>query len=200
MSFFGLTTLGSGTAFETSKANVLHRLAKIPPETFTSAFMHYCLDTKDKLLAKEIQVDGKLFMQRENLNSVLRMVLKQEMPTREEMDAFLTFFDTTTSGIIDSMEFGDALRKLMERAKNPSNPKHYKSNLHFREDRHRHKRLEDDPMAYFSKPVTSSQSIGWHTQQANPSQDAPSRKYYPILSTEITQKEGRSLEDYFGAF
>lgn len=200
MSFFGLTTLGSGNAFQNTRANVLTRLAAIPPENFTAAFMHYSLDNRDPLLAKEIQVDGKLFMQRENLNSLLRMVLEKEMPTREEMDAFLTCFDTTTSGIIDSHEFGDALRRLIDRAKNPSNPVHYKSNLHFRQDMHKHRRMEEDPQQYFSKPLTSSQTIGWHTKQAAPSQEAPTRKYYPITSTEITQKEGRSLEDYFGSF
>jgi len=199
-SFFGLTTLGSGNAFENSRASVLKRLSDIPPADFTSAFMAFSLETTDPLLAKEILVDGKLFMKRADLPSLLRFVLKKEMPTSEEMEAFLTYFNTTTSGIIDSMEYGDALRRLINRSTNPQNPIHYKSNRKFREDRYQHKRLNEDPMEYFSKPVTTSQSIGWHTQQAQPGQDAPSRSYFPILATEITISEGRSADDYFGAF
>ena len=84
-----------------------------------------------------------------------------------------------------------------ERAKNPGDPQHYTSNLLFREDRHRHRRIENDPMDYLSKPLTSSQEVGWHTQQES---NDEGKKYYPIRKTEITTNEGRSVEDYFGSF
>ena len=78
---------------------------------------------------------------------------------------------------------------------NPSNPKQYTSNLHLREDKNRHRRVDNSPMSYLSKPLTSSQEIGWHTAQATTKEG---KKYYPITSTEITTNEGRSIQDYFG--
>jgi hypothetical protein len=36
------------------------------------------------------------------------------------------------TGIIDSMEFGDGLRRMLDRCANPSDPKHYTSGLRLR--------------------------------------------------------------------
>ena len=46
---------------------------------------------------------------RQELPQLIERVLG-EKPEREELDAFLTFFDITATGIIDSMEFGNGLR------------------------------------------------------------------------------------------
>ena len=43
---------------------------------------------------------------RQELPKLIERVLG-EKPGREELDAFLTFFDITATGILDSMEFGN---------------------------------------------------------------------------------------------
>mmetsp|Transcript_977 Transcript_977/g.2296 ORF Transcript_977/g.2296 Transcript_977/m.2296 type:complete len:201 (+) Transcript_977:338-940(+) len=200
MSFFGLTALGQGNVFDNAKANKLARLSAIPVEEYLGAFTAMSLENTNPALAAEIRVDGKLFMKRQELPMLMERVLG-EKPGREELDAFLTFFDITATGIIDSMEFGDGLRRMLERCANPSDPKHYTSGLRLRQDRKRHKRLGEPPQTAYSKPLLASQTYGWHTQQAQPAPElGNTRKYYPIVKTEVTICEGRSVADYFGDF
>ena len=49
---------------------------------------------------------------RQELPQLIERVLG-ETAGREELDAFLTFFDITATGIIDSMEFGNGLRAMV---------------------------------------------------------------------------------------
>jgi hypothetical protein len=49
---------------------------------------------------------------RQELPQLIERVLG-EKAGREELDAFLTFFDITATGIIDSMEFGNGLRAMV---------------------------------------------------------------------------------------
>mmetsp|Transcript_39791 Transcript_39791/g.63825 ORF Transcript_39791/g.63825 Transcript_39791/m.63825 type:complete len:201 (-) Transcript_39791:409-1011(-) len=200
MSFFGLTALGQGNVFEHAKATKLQRLTSTPVQTFVDTFAEMSLERTNPGLAEEIRVDGKMFMKRQELPQLIERVLG-EKPEREELDAFLTFFDITATGIIDSMEFGNGLRAMLERCANPGDPRHYSSGLQLRADRKRHRRLDHTPQASYASPLLTSQVLGWHTQQAQPVPDmGNTRKYYPILKTDITLCEGRSVTDYFGEF
>lgn len=137
---------------------------------------------------------------REELPLLIERVLG-EKPDREELDAFLTFFDITATGIMDSMEFGNGLRAMLARCAAPTNPKHYTSGLRLRADRKRHRRLDTTPQSSYAKPLLASQVYGWHTQQAQAAPDlGNTRKYYPITKTDVTLCEGRSVTDYFGEF
>lgn len=137
---------------------------------------------------------------RQELPQLIERVLG-EKPGREELDAFLTFFDITATGIIDSMEFGNGLRAMLARCANPADPKHYKSGMRLRADRKRHRRLDEHPQASYAKPLLASQVYGWHTQQAHPVPElGNTKKYFPITKTDVTLNEGRSVTDYFGEF
>ena len=199
-SFFGLTALGQGNVFENAKANKLQRLTSIPVEEYVNTFAEMSLESTNPALAEEIRVDGKMFMKRQELPQLIERVLG-EKPDREELDAFLTFFDITATGIMDSMEFGNGLRNMLARASNPANPKHYTSANRLRADRKRHRRLDEAPQTSYAKPLLASQVYGWHTQQAQAGPEMGNgRKYFPIFKTDVTLNEGRSVTDYFGEF
>ena len=57
----------------------------------------------------------------------MREALAGSMPTTEEMDAFLTFFDVETRATIAFTEFADALSRLKERSAAPQPSVHYTS-------------------------------------------------------------------------
>ena len=80
----------------------------------------------------------------------------------------------------------------------PNKASQYSSNFKFREDRHRHRRSEQDPQHYFTQPLTSNQEIGWYAKAAVPPHDTIGKKYFPLRSTEITECEGRGANDYYG--
>ena len=42
------------------------------------------------------------------------------------------------------------------------------------------------------------QEIGWHARSAEPPNNAIGKKYFPLRSTEITECEGRGVNDYYG--
>lgn len=57
------------------------------------------------------QVDGNLHMLRGDLHLVLFHVLDRS-PTAEELDVFLTFFDTDTSAVISRAEFDRSISRM----------------------------------------------------------------------------------------
>ena len=107
-------------------------------------------------------------------------------------------FDTVSSGRITRSEFEESVRRLQERIAHPGNAVQYSSGITMREDMHKHRLNHQSPQQYFTKPVTANQEIGWRVHSAS----QVDRKYYPLRSTTITAgpKEGRSIQDYVGAF
>ena len=90
---------------------------------------------------------------------------------------------------------------MLARCTNPADPKHYTSGLRLRADRHRHRRLDENPQASYAKPLLASQVYGWHTQQAKAAEElGNTKKYFPVTKTDVTLNEGRSVTDYFGEF
>mmetsp|Transcript_31255 Transcript_31255/g.101946 ORF Transcript_31255/g.101946 Transcript_31255/m.101946 type:complete len:197 (-) Transcript_31255:685-1275(-) len=194
MSFFGLTGLGSENCFVSTAANSELRLSAITDEQYAAAFAKHCLDAAT---AEELQVEPSTYMRRCDLPKLLCYVLGVSTPTATEQDIFLTHFDSDTSGVVTLEEFQLGVAAMKKQALDPSKPKHYTSSIHFREDRHRHRRLDDNPQGYLTKPLTSSQEVGWHAVQAPAA--GQTRKYFPLKQTEVTTHEGRSIGDYFGS-
>ena len=197
MAFFGLTMLGDADVFGTAKAHRLERLVGLGEGKFVEAFHEMCLERTAPRLAKEIQVDGSALMLRGELPSLITRVLG-EVPSPEEQDAFLTFFDITASGTIDVIEFTDGVRNMLKRASQPSDPRRYTSLRKMREDRARHVRPAGDPQQCHAKPVLASQTCGWWSSSAKCSERGIRRTYRPLAQTDVTRNEGQSLQQYFG--
>ena len=197
MAFFGLNFLGDYDVFGTAKAHKLERLTAIPESSFVEAFHAMCVERTAPRLAREIQVDGSALMLRGELPSLVTRVLG-EHPTEEELNAFLTFFDITASGTIDVGEFTEGVRNMMRRASAPANPRRYTSHRRLMADRARNKRLDVDPQSSYAKPVLASQECGWWSQQARVSESGIPQVYKPLAQTDVTLREGRSLQQYLG--
>ena len=205
-SFFGLTALNpTGDAFRASRANVLERMRDVPLDVYLDAFDAFTLAKLYPILAWQIRVNGEAFMKRQELPDLLKTVLGGA-PKREELDAFLTFFDVTASGLIDRREYARGVEALLERCAAPAAQTHYVSAEKLRADREKFKRLPDKPQHGYAKPLLSSQVFGWHCEQARAVSAGDggtaalgvTKKFFPVTKTDVTLKEGRSLADYYG--
>jgi hypothetical protein len=197
MAFFGLNFLGDYDVFGTAKAHKLERLTAVPESRFIEAFAELCMERTAPRLAREIQADGTALMLRGELPTLVTRVLG-EHPGEEELNAFLTFFDITASGVIDLGEFTQGVRNMMRRAAAPSNPRGYTSHRKLMADRAKNKRPNVDPQSSYAKPVLASQECGWWSQQARVSELGVPQVYKPFKKTDVTLREGRSLRQYFG--
>ena len=210
MSFFGLTYLGSGNVFQNTRANKLERVMAIPEERFVRIFQAMSLEATRPSLAREIRRDGHVLMARAELPELMTRVLG-DVPRREELDAFLTFFDITGSGTIDVGEFTEGVRRLLEpveragqsrrmlaRASDPRDPAVHGSHARLTADRAKNRRPRDDPQSAYAKPLTASQELGWHARQARISALGVPRVYRPLAQTDVTLREGRSLASFYG--
>ena len=197
MSFFGLTYLGSGNVFQNLAAHKLERVCAIPEDAFVRVFNAMSLERTRPNLAAEIRVDGAALMMRAELPELMTRVLG-EVPRREELDAFLTFFDITGSGTIDVEEFREGVRRMRARADHPGKAAAYTSYQRLRADKMRNRRPEEDPQNVYAKPLTASQELGWHARQAKTSDIGVQRVFKPLAQTDVTLREGRSLDSYFG--
>uniref|UniRef100_A0A061RAH5 Flagellar associated protein n=2 Tax=Tetraselmis sp. GSL018 TaxID=582737 RepID=A0A061RAH5_9CHLO len=132
-------------------------------------------------------------MLRGDLHLILFHVLDRH-PTAEELDVFLTFFDTETSALISKEEFCRSVARLKGRCASPRYPRDYTSHRLFTDDLTKHRRLEYDPMTTFRRAVTNTQEFGWHTaaRTAQPS------RYFPLSSTDVSRNEGSQPSNYFG--
>jgi len=197
MSFFGLTYLGSGNVFQNTRANKLERVMAIPEERLVRIFQAMSLEATRPSLAREIRRDGHVLMARAELPELMTRVLG-DVPRREELDAFLTFFDITGSGTIDVGEFTEGVRRMLARASDPRDPAVHGSHAGLAADRAKNRRPRDDPQSAYAKPLTASQELGWHARQARISALGVPRVYRPLAQTDVTLREGRSLASFYG--
>lgn len=195
MSFFGLTALGAGNVFERLRTvpQVFH---EVPDEKFRAVFHKYVLN--GSVLAAELQVPpDEDMMMRCDLLPALRDILERPAdPT--EMDIFLSNFNADGSATISLQEFMKSAAMLKEQSRSPVSATSYVSNARFREHRGQHRRAEVDPQQCFVKPITTSQEIGWHGRTPKQAPGQFGAPYHPLLSTEVTKNEGRSVNEYYG--
>ena len=200
MSFFGLTLLGSGSCFERVAVQALE-LHKVPDEKFEEAFKVFSGDSapllEATLPATREDHPRDSYMLRNKVISAIKHALSNRALSQTEIAAILTHFDTDSCGLIMQDEFMRSVKKMKEITQTGGKATHYTSNKKYREDRHRHRRADQDPQQYFMQPLTNSQEIGWHARAAVPP-TASGKKYFPLRSTEITECEGRGVNDYYG--
>ena len=137
-------------------------------------------------------------MLRNKILSCMQHALSGRELSQTEVAAILTHFDTDSCGLITQDEFMRSVKKMKDITQKSGKVTQYSSNLKFREDRHRHRRADQDPQQYFMQPLTNSQEIGWHARAAVPPNQTKAKKYFPLRSTEITECEGRGVNDYYG--
>ena len=230
MSFFGLTLLGSGSCFERVAVQAL-KLHEVEDAKFEGAFRLYSGESETLLNATLPQSENKdNYMLRNKILSCIKHALSERDLSQTEIAAILTHFDTDSCGLITQDEFMRSVKKMKEITQTTGKATQYTSNLKFRDDRHRHRRADQDPQQYFMQPLTNSQvspslisngvekkvfrltqvlcilslslfvlqEIGWHTRAAVPPNATMAKKYFPLRSTEITECEGRGMNDYYG--
>ena len=137
-------------------------------------------------------------MLRNKILSCMQHALSGRELSQTEVAAILTHFDTDSCGLITQDEFMRSVKKMKDITQKSGKATQYSSNLKFREDRHRHRRADQDPQQYFMQPLTNSQEICWHARAAVPPNQIKAKKYFPLRSTEITECEGRGVNDYYG--
>ncbi len=198
MSFFGLTLLGSGSCFERVAVQALE-LHKVPDEKFEGAFKLYSGESERLLDATLPTSESKdNYMLRNKILNCIKHALSDRELTQTEIAAILTHFDTDSCGLITQDEFMRSVKNMKDITQTGWKATHYTSNKKYREDRHRHRRSAQDPQQYFMQPLTNSQEIGWHAKAAVPPYNTLGKKYFPLRSTEITECEGRGVNDYYG--
>lgn len=119
------------------------------------------------------------------------------------------------------IHFGEYMRcmeALKSYSQEPGRPE-YLSAGKLLDDRHRHKRSEADPQQSLKKPLTGNLEYGWQAKavqgpprsgpcsashclppgiRSDPDTPPHRRIYYGLHSTDVTQREGRSLQDFYG--
>ena len=76
-------------------------------------------------------------------------------------------------------------------------PSEYSSYDTQRADWLRHSRVGYEARQMYKAPLTTTQDIGWHASKpAPPGQD----KRRVLNTTDVTRKEGRTAESYFGMY
>ena len=198
MSFFGLTLLGSGSCFERVAVQTL-KLHEVPDEKFENAFKLYSGESANLLEATLPQNESKdNYMLRNKILHCVKHALSDRQLSQTEIAAILTHFDTGSCGLIAQDEFMRSVKNMKEITQTGGKATQYTSNKKFREDLHRHRRADQDPQQYFMQPLTNSQEIGWHARAAANPNSTLGKKYFPLRSTEITECEGRGVNDYYG--
>mmetsp|Transcript_31959 Transcript_31959/g.60115 ORF Transcript_31959/g.60115 Transcript_31959/m.60115 type:complete len:125 (-) Transcript_31959:1510-1884(-) len=111
MAFFGLTGLSDGNTMETIFKRQAARnldLHQIPDEEFERLFLQYSLSNQhtmvDKTAGDRLKLDPAQTMVRSDLAKLLSELIG-DTPTNVQMEAFLTFFNTDTSGCISIEEY-----------------------------------------------------------------------------------------------
>ena len=76
---------------------------------------------------------------------------------------FMEEFDTNRDGKISWEEFEAALNRLRDRVNSKaSGAKEYKSWNKMKDDRYKHRRMENDIQDKYKQPITFNQTIGFH--------------------------------------
>mgnify|MGYP003307924541 FL=1 len=94
-------------------------------------------------------------MLRNKILSCMQHALSGRELSQTEVAAILTHFDTDSCGLITQDEFMRSVKKMKDITQKSGKATQYSSNLKFREDRHRHRRADQDPQQYFMQPLTN---------------------------------------------
>ncbi|KAK3237254.1 hypothetical protein CYMTET_52654 [Cymbomonas tetramitiformis] len=189
--------------FQQLQAKKIESLQSIPEANFREAFAKFSLASAP-LNAEGPAVDPSTVMRRIDLAQVLCEVVGRQ-PEPEEIDAFLTFFDTETSGLIDIDEYCKSIEALKKRSAAPSSAAAYISKKSMQEDRTKHRRLENNPQNVLNKPATTAQEVGWEAQKPISQSTTGFITLHPDMgnafhgkkSSDVTGGEGRSITDWY---
>lgn len=192
-SSFGCNTLGPSCHFATtSAAKQEYPFNDFSVDTYSSVFDKFAMGDSD--LAKNLDVNGYDTILRASLGDMLKDLLGRQ-PRKLELDSWFTFCDFDRSGLMSREEFVLSVQSLMDFAASPDSTKEYTSHDLRRQHWLRHRRVGYDASKSLSKPLTTSQVIGWHAKKPQPNDARHSVKH-----TDVTLREGRSAASYYGHY
>eukprot|EP00238_Polyblepharides_amylifera_P006318 CAMPEP_0196581930 /NCGR_PEP_ID=MMETSP1081-20130531/36558_1 /TAXON_ID=36882 /ORGANISM="Pyramimonas amylifera, Strain CCMP720" /LENGTH=197 /DNA_ID=CAMNT_0041902341 /DNA_START=154 /DNA_END=747 /DNA_ORIENTATION=- len=183
-------------------------LHDIPDDLFDQLFAKYSFANQESLIdsshlatTHKLKLNPSETMERSNLAKILRD-LRDCDPTSDQIDAFITFFNTDTGGCIEYQEYRKSYLAIKERSSAPTSAAQYRSKIQLDVDRVKHKRLEVNPQAMYQCPITSSQGYGWNAVAPKSHDPIVSEtgklEFNGLKQTDVTLGEGRSVTDYFG--
>jgi len=144
-------------------------------------------DEEFKATFKRIDVDNSGFISRDEVEQLLFETYGFP-PLEDEVTLFMEEFDSNQDGKISWEEFQAALNRLRDRVnKKASGAKEYTSFNKMRDDRFKHKRMDNELQDKYKQPVTFNQTVGFHhkdpvqqeiiKQERHPIVKCPETKY-----------------------
>eukprot|EP00892_Ulva_mutabilis_P012176 jgi/Ulvmu1/9330/UM050_0080.1 len=198
MAFFGVTSLGDyQTLLKSQPASHGNAFCGISDQALHHSFDKFMLgaSTQSEWQACSLNLESCDCILRESLLDILKDVLGRRA-SKQEFDYFFTHFDFDSDCIMTRDEFGRACASLMESIRNGGEQREWYSYSLKHADWLRHKRLPYSPQQTLTRDVTEAQRVGWHAAKPLP----PKLDHKPAGSTDVTQREGRSLVDYYGQY
>ena len=173
MSYFGITSLGPPSNFQSGLVSALG-LNVFSEEELKAAFHKMDKDASGAITIDEVE---------DMLHDCYGFP-----PLEEEVQLFMTNFDTNQDGKVTWEEFSACLGKIKETVgKNANTAKEYTSWEKMRADRYKHVRMGEELQGKYKVPMTGSQTIGFYhkddlqkeiTKQVNyPIHKCPETKY-----------------------
>lgn len=185
-------TVGAAEYLADQTASSTHYMFHtIPQDRYLELFNKYRLG--DCPLALELQVDGNETILRQKLGDMLEDLLDRR-PRKHELQAWFTFCDYDRGCTLGLEEYLNSIQALREFSQAPDPARHSTSYEHITMDKFKHKRSSTSPQKSLQGPITTNMEVGWGAHKVN----TPNPEYHPLMKTDVTLKEGRSLVAYYG--
>ena len=148
MAFFGITALGSPNTFQSNLVNALG-LNQFSDEEFEQAFIKMDKDGSGTITPDEVED--------------LLTATYGFPPLESEVEMFMEQFDLNQDGKVTHEEFMKALSEIREKMKQKGQAAtEYTSHNKMKDERFKHKRMNNNITEKYKLPMTSAQSFGFY--------------------------------------
>ena len=172
MAFFGITSLGPPNPFQSNLINALG-ITVFSDEEFESTFHRVDRDGSGAITPDEVE---------DLLTETYGFP-----PLEEEVKMFMEEFDLNQDGKVTLEEFKSALTRMREKMNaKAAQGREYSSNLQMREDRFKHRRLNNEVQEKYKLPMTSNQKTGFYLKDEQ-QQEIAKMTRYPVRKCQETK-------------